>query len=422
MGASVGSSDGAPGGALGAASGGVGSGSAPRGAAGGTLEDHSVGVPGCFSGVSSSGFSGRSPVGVPGGALGGASSDISSDATVGTGREIVRVNEANREAMIPSGLSFTDDMDYDENIKAVHDSTDAAVASVSSMLESRSGHVVTDVGEMKRNTQGVSNKRDGVVSKVDPVNITVQGLPKEVEDLPATQTRQYLEGRYGGEKGEKIWPLLPLLVNGRIGRAGWVPVDINLGQRGEAELIVLSLPMTAWLMSKQDDGLVRKDVSDFLKGNLLYCSSGHDMLGAKFLDILALTRFKSYALQKNNGLHMSKGNAENYLVIGRAAFSKILSEIKYVFPERPMFLSSVSETAKLPVNTMHQNYSVVSQSPTDNRSAYIPLLDKHLSYEERKTCLPMLTPWWKECYTSAYISFFEMDSSATSVGHFINGQ
>ena len=224
------------------------------------------------------------------------------------------------------------------------------------------------------------------------------------------------------EIGKVVWPILPLLVDGLKGIAGWVPVNHVLNNGTVVKLVVVSVPMVQFLVRTYDNNqtLVGK-IDSFLKQNLRRYKYDTKIKMKEFISIMLKTPFKPY-VHAANCAYVAKGNIDNYIIMEASVFKSVLGDIHEYFPERPLELPDNFPDAKINKNVMYQDWALTAVSPVDSDSEMIPVIRRRLTFEERSECVPMLTTWWKECYGSGMADFFEMDLQSQRMGHVRSGK
>ena len=263
----------------------------------------------------------------------------------------------------------------------------------------------------------------GVGNKVQCFEKQLKGMAKNSENFASDWVENNNSSKYFSDIGRVVWPIMHLLVDGLKGIAGWVPVDHVLGDGQVDKLVVLSVPMVQFLVKTYDNHQSNLGKIDhFLKTFLSRYRYGHGsrMTMSEFMSIMIKTPFKPYLL--TNATHVTKGNIENYIIMEADYFKGVLAEAAKAYPNRPQQLPENFPDAKLNPNLMYQKWATEAQSRTDSRTPEISAIRQRLSFEERKQCIPMLTTWWKECYGSAMVDFFDMDTSAPRMGHVRSGK
>ena len=282
--------------------------------------------------------------------------------------------------------------------------------------------VTQDVSLCKRKINEQSVVMDNVRQTVDSIQVELNDLKKGLSEKATEMDSVRKAGKYTDDEiGKVVWPLLPLLVDGLKGVCGWVPVNHVL-QNGEVDkLVVLSVPMVQFLIRTYDGSqtLVGK-IDNFLKSNLKRYRYGKKMKMSEFISIMIKTPFKPY-VHTANCAHVAKGNIENYIIMEAEYFKGILEDINVHVPNRPKELPENFPDSRMNTNLMFQAWASEAQSPMDNRTPTIPVLRRRLSFEERKTCPPMLQTWWREAYGPGMVEFFGMDVESSNMGHICSG-
>jgi len=282
--------------------------------------------------------------------------------------------------------------------------------------------VAEDVALCKRQINNNSVVMENVRQTVDSIKGELHDLKKGLSEKSMEMDSVRKSEKYNNDDiGKVVWPLLPLLIDGLKGVCGWVPVNHVLQNGDVDKLVVLSVPLVQFLVRTYDGSqtLVGK-IDNFLKSNLKRYRYGKKMKMSEFISIMLKTPFKPY-VHTANCAHVAKGNIENYIIMEAEYFKGILEDINLHIPNRPKELPENFPDSRMNTNLMFQAWASEAQSPMDNRTPLIPVLRRRLSFEERKTCPPMLQTWWREAYGPGMIEFFGMDAESTNMGHVCSG-
>ena len=294
--------------------------------------------------------------------------------------------------------------------------------------------VLEDLQLCKRRIHANSAVMDNVKKTVDTIQEELTDLKKGMSSKATEMDKALKEFKNSSVKSSKsikytedeigkvVWPILPLLVDGLKGIAGWVPVNHVLNNGTVVKLVVVSVPMVQFLVRTYDNNqtLVGK-IDSFLKQNLRRYKYDTKIKMKEFISIMLKTPFKPY-VHAANCAYVAKGNIDNYIIMEAAVFKSVLAEVHEYFPERPLELPENFPDAKINKNVMYQDWALTAQSPVDSNSDMIPVIRRSLTFEERSECVPMLTTWWKECYGSGMADFFDMETGSQRMGHVRSGK
>lgn len=267
----------------------------------------------------------------------------------------------------------------------------------------------------------------GMVGKVDSYGTTLERLVEKVEVMekklmeqpaPAEAPASKVEARFMKfqfDNSERIWSVLPLLINGQVGIAGWIPVT-HKGSGGEEEkLVVLSVQVCNMLIARHNGDETTKEAANAFVSHLKPYKSRLRM--EDFFKIMMKTPFKPYTYGSTS-IYTSKQNTKNYIIMDAAYFRGVLDDIDTFFPKR---VKTFSFPGRMATFLMYQQWALWPRNEHDD-SEHISVLSKSLTIEERKACPSMLGKWWEECYESGCVDFFGMEKGEDNrYRHIVNG-
>lgn len=224
----------------------------------------------------------------------------------------------------------------------------------------------------------------------------VKAVSSKVDNIGGSKFRESKIGR-------KVYPLLPRMLDGVVGIAGWVPVDHYTAEGSLLKLVVLSLPVMKYLLVLHDKALADVDLDSFLKGAFERYEfpelTHHKMDIKEFVKLLLKTPFKKYQVAPNSPT-TQKNNLNNYIIMDQEYWRKLLAAILAEFGEEAS--GELSGKALVPDGCMIQDWALTQVSrenpSAEGRSTHINLLDRKLTEGERKACPPMNATWSREAY------------------------
>ena len=261
----------------------------------------------------------------------------------------------------------------------------AKLERVSKKKAAKIAELERDGKEKERDIAKLKEAVDDVVNKVNTSNASGSDLRRH-------------------KIGVKVNPLLPRLIDGFQGVAGWVPVDHHMAGNITLKLVVLSVPATKHLLTSHDPTLAEVDVEGFLYGAFeRYQFPGFTngkMDIKEFVKLLLQTPFRKYQVAPNSPTTQKK-NLERFIIMDQAYWRKLLDDILAEFGEEAR--GEMKEVA-VPDGLMTQDWALTAV-PRENPSAkgpstFIDLLGRSLTEAERKACPPMNSQWSKEAYQS----------------------
>lgn len=202
---------------------------------------------------------------------------------------------------------------------------------------------------------------------------------------------------------DKVYPLLPRMLDGSKGIAAWVPVDFNAADGSLLELVVLSVPVMKYLLVLHDPTLAEVDLESFLASAFdRYEFPGfthHKMDMNDFKRLILKTPFRMYKVL--HGTTTTKKNLLNYIIMDQEYWRDLLAHIAKEFGDGGKMMQMALE-AQVPIHLMRQNWALtavpqVNPSP-EGPSTHIDVLGRALTAEERKGCPPMNSAWSREAY------------------------
>ena len=245
---------------------------------------------------------------------------------------------------------------------------------------------------------------------------------KEMSDI---QQINVGNSRFTSDIGRVIWPVMPILFDTLKGLYSWFPVKFTDTNHESHDVVVLSVPMTIYLLQtfdgKVNDSRSKRDVENHLRNLDRFQLVASERI-ENFTRIMKQTPFKSYALYagksgKNRPISF-KNNVDNYIIMEKSYWKDIMNSVAEAFPDRKLVVPD--STKSLHRNVMAQQFALTAASISDSRSAPIkPFGGIQVSFEDRKTWPSMGFPIWRECYSVAVKEFFGIDESLSR--HIVNG-
>ena len=226
----------------------------------------------------------------------------------------------------------------------------------------------------------------------------VKALSTKVDNIGGSKFRE-------NKIGCKVYPLLPRMLDGVVGIAGWVPVDHYTAEDQLLKLVVFSVPVMKYLLTLHDKSLAEVDLDSFLKGAFDRYEfpefTHHKMDIKEFVKLLLKTPFKKYQVAPNSPT-TQKNNLQNYIIMDQEYWRALLAAIRDEFGEEAS--GELSDEALVPDGCMIQDWALTQVSrknpSAEGPSTYIELLGRKLTEEERKACPPMNATWSREAYAS----------------------
>lgn len=254
---------------------------------------------------------------------------------------------------------------------------------------------------------------------------------KRVDELQARVDRVERKSRFEATSVMcKAYPLLPWLFDGQAGVVTWCPV-IHTDQHGQkVRLILLSIPMTKFIMELIDSELRDMQLASFLDDAFKQYKDGSPMSTDEFDGLIMKTPFKKYktpvAKYKGGGegpppATIKKANVEKYRIMTWEYWKALMEEIARAFPDHPRVLPTTVKKANIPKAMMAQDWAMRSEDDAAfGPTVEIPELGRALSFEERLTCPSSGSSWCREWYELGAAEYFGMDTGP-DMKHVLSG-
>jgi len=208
---------------------------------------------------------------------------------------------------------------------------------------------------------------------------------------------------FNSDVGRVLWNKIPLFFDTEKGLYSWFPVNFTDTNGEDHDVVVLSVPMTVYLMQTFDgmnNTKFKRDVENHLRTLDRFQLIVNER-NENFSRIMKKTPFKPYSMYTGTSTKKRpisfKNNSDNYIVMDTKYWKDMLSSVEETFPGRPK--SIPDSTKPLHKNVMAQQYALKSVSVNDTKTPELrPYGDIQFDYEERSSWPSMGFPIWREAY------------------------
>lgn len=269
-----------------------------------------------------------------------------------------------------------------------------------------------DILGVKGDIGNMSMKIDSVVGEMDKkLESEMQKMKDELKKLKSVKNDNSL---FSSDTGRVLWPKIPLFFDTSSGLYSWFPVKFTDTENEEHDVVVLSVPMTVFLMQRFDgmgNTKFKRDVENHLR-TLDRFQLNVQQRTENFTRIMKKTPFKPYSMYTGTTVKRPisfKNNGDNYIIMDAKYWSDLIVSVYEAFPTRPTVLPDC--TKPLHKNVMAQQFALKSVSVVDDKTPQLrPFGDVQFGYEDRQCWPAMGFPLWTEVYEPVkafFDDFFE---------------
>ena len=298
------------------------------------------------------------------------------------------------------------------SIMKLSENTSSNINALNSLVISMGLKVQSDILE-------ISDRIDSAGKLVD------ERMEKMQAEINRLTSKKIENSMFSSDIGRILWSVLPLFFDGSRGIYSWFPVTFTDTSNNIQDVVVISVPMTVYLLSLFDGRSgprIKTETENHLRSLDRFQLAGDERLD-NFKRIITKTPFKPYAMYSGGAKKKPitfRNNSENYIVVRASYWRGLINSASEFFEERPMAIPHSSKA--IPKNGMSQRWALQSVSRNDFKTPKLKSLgDVQYEIEQRIYWPAMSVPLWEEAYGSRAVRiFFDMPAEG-HVNHVING-